>query len=149
MIINATGWQGMGNCYFPWRSLRVQDWRRNCYFSLRTLKCLTEAAPDVETGYWFSEIQFGKIFPDDRFCLVWVYFISFLFSFPERGLVQYYANVEVLNSWTCSVLCRLLWWDCLMYFIWTAFRDLFRYRNKSKLQGMYLFSHCGINKNNS
>lgn len=30
------------------------------------LKCLTEAAPDVEAGYWFFKIEFGRIFPDDR-----------------------------------------------------------------------------------
>jgi len=82
MIINAAGWRGMGNSYFPWRSLRVQEWRRNCYFSLRALKRLAEAAPDVEAGYWFFEMQFGKIFPDDRFCccfLVCFWFVLFLF----------------------------------------------------------------------
>lgn len=77
------------------------------------LKCLTEAAPDVEAGYWFLKIRFGRIFPDDRLVGGFDFFL-------EGDTVQYYAKVEVLNAWVCSVLYSLLYvylWDCLMYFI--------------------------------
>lgn len=112
MINSTTGWQGMGNCYFPCWLLRVQDWRRNCYFSLRALKCLTEAAPDVQTGYWFCKTQFGEIFPDDR--VGWFVYL-FIYFPPER----IWCNIMLkFKCWMfCDVLCCLLYCDGIAYCI--------------------------------
>lgn len=58
----------MGNGDFAWRSLRVQDWGRNCYFLLRVCNCFAvpKTLPDLEAGYWITKIRFGEIFPSER-----------------------------------------------------------------------------------
>lgn len=108
------------------------------------LKCLTEAAPDAETGYWFFKIGFGRIFPDDRLVGGFDFFL-------DGDTVQYYAKVEVLNAWICSVLYSL----CLLVEFLNVFylsslhgfvtdhklKLCIRCGNQSELQRIYLFSY--------
>lgn len=49
----------------------------------------------------------------DEFLWGFLGFGWFLFFFfpPESDILQYYAKVEVLNAWVCSVLCCSLHYD--------------------------------------